>query len=94
GDVPGASGLSVFLVERETAGLAAGPQLEMVAAHPIANLRFHDCRVAESAMIGQPGAGFKLAMAGFDIFRPSVGAAAVGMARRALAESVDRVRQR
>lgn len=93
-DAPGAGGLSVFLVERDAEGLEAGPQLDMVAAHPIANLRFDGCRVAESAMIGEPGAGFKLAMAGFDIFRPSVGAAAVGMARRALAESVSRVGQR
>ncbi|MGE4306392.1 MAG: acyl-CoA dehydrogenase family protein, partial [Novosphingobium sp.] len=94
GDAPGAGGLSVFLVGRDAKGLEAGPQLDMVAAHPIANLQFNDCRVAEHAMIGEPGAGFKLAMAGFDIFRPSVGAAAVGMARRALAESVDRVHGR
>jgi len=94
GEAPGSRGLSAFMVNAATKGLSCGAPEEMIAPHPISSLTFEDCRVPESTMIGLPGQGFKAAMAGFDIFRPSVGAAAVGVARRALRETIDRVRGR
>jgi acyl-CoA dehydrogenase len=94
GEAPGSRGLSAFMVEAGTPGLAWGPQEEMIAPHPISMLSFTDCRVPASSMIGEAGQGFKAVMAGFDVFRPSVGAAAVGVARRALAEAVARVKSR
>jgi len=57
-------------------------------------LQFRDCRIPASALIGTPGRGFHLAMAVFDIFRTSVGAFSIGLARRALDETLARVRTR
>lgn len=94
GEAPGARGLSAFLVDAATPGFEPGPQVELIAAHPIASIRLSNCRVPGSALLGEPGKGFKIAMATFDIFRASVGAAAVGMARRAFDETVERVRSR
>lgn len=94
GEAPGARGLSVFIVDADTPGLSVTPPLRMVADHPMAGLLFEDCRVPKANMIGGPGAGFKAAMATFDVFRPSVGAAAIGMARRALAETLERIESR
>ena len=66
----------------------------MIAPHPLARLRFDDCRVPAAALIGKPGDGFKIAMATLDVFRSTVGAAALGFARRALDESLDARRRR
>ena len=94
GEAPGSRGLSAFMLDADAPGLTCGPQRAMIAAHPIAPLTFENCRVPAERMIGEPGRGFKSAMAGFDVFRPSVGAAAVGVARRAMAEAVERVKTR
>lgn len=94
GKEPGARGLSALIVDAGTPGLEVGPHAEMIAPHPIAGLKFRDCWVPASNLIGRPGEGFKAVMATFDIFRTTVGAAALGMARRAFDEALERVRTR
>jgi acyl-CoA dehydrogenase len=94
GEAPGSRGLSAFIVDADAKGLSVGSPIDFIAPHPAAPLHFEDCRIPASALIGTPGQGFKVAMAAFDIFRPSVGAAAVGLARRALEETLRRVTKR
>jgi acyl-CoA dehydrogenase len=94
GEAPGAKGISCFLVPAETPGLTVAERLETIAPHPLARLAFDDVRVPASAMIGKPGEGFRIAMSVLDVFRSTVGAAALGFARRALDESLARVRSR
>jgi len=93
-DEPGARGISAFVVPADTAGLTVAQRIEVIAPHPLARLEFDRCRLPASAMLGNPGDGFKLAMRTLDIFRASVGAAAVGFARRALDESTEHARTR
>ncbi|HEY1429846.1 MAG TPA: acyl-CoA dehydrogenase family protein [Candidatus Tumulicola sp.] len=85
---PGAKGLSAFVVDASTPGIEPGAPTETIAPHPLAPLSLRGVRVAESARIGAEGDGFKIAMATLDVFRCTVGAAAIGMARRAFDESV------
>jgi len=94
GEAAGARGLSAFLVDANTPGLAIDGDVKMIAAHSIGSLHFSNCRVPADRMIGGAGSGFKAAMATFDMFRPSVAGAAVGGARRALDESIARVKSR
>lgn len=94
GEGPGARGLSAFSVPAGTPGLIPGVPTELIACHPAGPLQFRDCRIPASALIGTPGRGFHLAMAVFDIFRTSVGAFSIGLARRALDETLARVRTR
>jgi acyl-CoA dehydrogenase len=94
GEGPGAKGLSAFLVPGDTKGLAVAERIEVIAPHPLARLKFEAVRVPASALIGAPGEGFKIAMATLDVFRATVGAAALGFARRALDESTARVKTR
>lgn len=94
GEAPGARGLSAFIVDGDNPGLLVAERLSVLAPHPLARLRFENCRVPLSALIGRPGEGFKIAMATLDVFRTTVGAAALGFARRALAETVGRVARR
>ncbi|MGF7162835.1 acyl-CoA dehydrogenase [Rhodoligotrophos appendicifer] len=94
GEAPGARGLSAFLVDKDAPGLSYGPPMELMAAHPLSSLTFSDCRVPASRLIGEAGRGFKIAMETFDIFRTSVGAATLGMARRAMDETLARVKER
>ena len=94
GEAPGARGLSAFIVPADAPGFAIAEHLDVIAPHPLARLRFDGVRVSASALIGAPGEGFKIAMATLDIFRATVGAAALGFARRALDETVSRVRKR
>jgi acyl-CoA dehydrogenase len=94
GEAPGAKGLSAFVVPADTAGLSVAERLETIAPHPLARLRFDSARVPASALIGKAGEGFKIAMSVLDAFRPTVGAAALGFARRALDETLRRVDQR
>ncbi|QXT40637.1 acyl-CoA dehydrogenase family protein [Gymnodinialimonas ceratoperidinii] len=94
GDAPGARGLSAFVVPADTPGLTIAERLDTIAPHPLATLDFSDCRIPESARIGESGAGFKIAMAVLDVFRSTVAAAALGFARRALDEAVARVTAR
>jgi acyl-CoA dehydrogenase len=94
GEAPGAKGLSAFLVPAETPGLRVAERLETIAPHPLARLLFEGARVPADAMVGEPGAGFKVAMAVLDVFRSTVAAAALGFARRALDATVERARSR
>jgi acyl-CoA dehydrogenase len=94
GEAPGAKGLSAFLVPGDTNGLSVAERLDVIAPHPLARLQFDRVRVPASALIGAPGGGFKTAMATLDVFRATVGAAALGFARRALDEAAARVRGR
>jgi acyl-CoA dehydrogenase len=94
GEAPGAKGLSAFLVPADTPGFSIAEQLDVIAPHPMARLRFDGVRVPASALIGAPGEGFKIAMATLDIFRATVGAAALGFARRALEETIARTKHR
>ena len=94
GEAPGAKGLSAFLVPAETEGFEISERLEVIAPHPLARLTFTDMKVPADAMIGAPGEGFKIAMSVLDVFRSTVGAAALGFARRALDESLARAQER
>ena len=94
GEAPGAKGLSAFLVSADNPGLEIAERLQTIAAHPLARIKFNNLEVPHSALIGDAGRGFAIAMAVLDIFRPSVGAAALGFARRAMEESVKRVQER
>jgi len=94
GEAPGAKGLSAFIVPAGLTGFEVVERLETIAPHPLATLRFTDCRIPASAMIGAPGAGFKIAMSVLDVFRSTVAAAALGFARRALDEALSRVQTR
>ena len=94
GDAPGARGLSAFVVPADTPGLEVVERLETIAPHPLARLRFADCRIPASALIGAQGQGFKIAMSVLDVFRSTVAAAALGFARRALDEALARVSTR
>ncbi len=91
---PGAKGLSAFVVDADTPGVEPGEPIETIAPHPLAALSLRGVRVPESARLGAEGDGFKIAMATLDVFRSTVGAAAVGMARRAFDESVVHARER
>ena len=94
GEAPGVKGLSAFVVDADTPGLTIAERLETIAPHPLARLRFAGCRVPVANRIGGPGEGFRIAMATLDVFRSTVGAAALGLARRALDETLDRVTTR
>jgi len=94
GEAPGAKGLSAFVVDADAAGLSVSERIDVIAPHPLATMRFDDVRVPVSARLGAPGEGFKVAMATLDIFRSTVGAAALGFARRALHEMTERAATR
>ena len=94
GEASGAKGISAFLVPADTKGLDVAERLEVIAPHPLARLSFEGVRVPASAMIGKPGEGFKIAMSVLDVFRSTVGAAALGFARRAFDESLNRTAER
>ncbi len=94
GEAPGARGISAFVVEADTPGLSIAARIEVIAPHPLATLRFENCVVPDANLLGKPGEGFKVAMTTLDIFRPSVGAAALGFARRALDEALHRATTR
>ncbi len=94
GEAPGARGLSAFVILPGDPGFSIAGRIEVIAPHPLATLRFENCRVPASRMLGAPGEGFKIAMRTLDIFRASVAAAALGFARRALHEAIDHARSR
>jgi acyl-CoA dehydrogenase len=94
GEAPGARGLSAYVVPADMPGLSIAERLAVIAPHPLARIKFENVRVPASAMIGEPGEGFKIAMATLDVFRTTVGAAALGFARRALEEALRRARER
>ena len=90
----GTRGISAFIVDASTPGLDASEHIAVMAPHPLATLRFAQCQLPAHALLGELHGGFKLAMRTLDIFRASVAAAALGMARRALAEAVAYARGR
>jgi acyl-CoA dehydrogenase len=94
GEAPGAKGLSAFVVDADAPGLTVAERIDVIAPHPLATLRFENCRVPLAQRIGGPGEGFKVAMATLDVFRATVGAAALGFARRALDEALARASSR
>jgi acyl-CoA dehydrogenase len=80
--------ISAFVVSARMPGFRVAERTEMIAPHPIGELEFKDCKVPAEDMIGAPGDGLRLSLQTLDLFRASVGAAACGMARRALDESL------
>jgi acyl-CoA dehydrogenase len=94
GEAPGARGISAFIVDAGLPGFEIAERIDVIAPHPLARLRFTDCRVPASKRLGEAGQGFKVAMATLDIFRTSVAAAALGFARRALDEALARATSR
>jgi acyl-CoA dehydrogenase len=94
GEGPGAKGISAFVVPADLAGFSIAERLAVIAPHPLARIRFDNARLPAGAMIGRPGEGFRIAMATLDVFRTTVGAAALGFARRALDEALVRARSR
>lgn len=87
----GAKGLSAFIVDNSANGLKVTDRPQITSPHPVGTLEFKNCRVARANLIGEVGMGFKIAMATLDVFRSTVGAAAVGFARRALSETLKHV---
>ena len=94
GEAPGARGLSAFVVDADSPGLRVAERIPVIAPHPLARLSFEGVRVPADQMLGAPGEGFKVAMATLDVFRSTVGAAALGFARRALDEALARATAR
>ncbi len=85
---------AAFVVDADTPGLRVGERLEVIAPHPLGTLELEGCRVPAGALVGEPGRGLRVALATLDVFRPTVGAAALGLARRALDEALAHVRRR
>jgi acyl-CoA dehydrogenase len=94
GEGPGTKGLSAFIVGADSPGLDASERIDVIAPHPLGTLRLNGCRVAADCVLGEPGQGFKIAMGTLDFFRTTVGAAALGFARRAMDEAAGRACQR
>lgn len=94
GEAPGSRGISAFIVDADTPGLQIAERIEVIAPHPLARLRFDGCRIPASQRVGAAGEGFKVAMRTLDVFRTSVAAAALGFARRALDEALQRATTR
>ena len=93
-DTGGAKGISCFIVEAGTPGFEVTERIDLVAPHPLGTLTFDECRIAKSQLVGQEGKGFGIAMATLDVFRSTVAAAALGMARRALDETLNYTAER
>ncbi|MFL6200514.1 MAG: acyl-CoA dehydrogenase family protein [Thermoanaerobaculia bacterium] len=90
----GEKGFGAFVVEATNPGLIVTARLDLLAPHPLGTIRFERCRVPASALLGEPGRGLRVALGTLDVFRSTVGAAALGFARRALDEAVSHARKR
>jgi acyl-CoA dehydrogenase len=90
----GSRGLSAFIVPADSQGLTVEERIEVIAPHPLARLKYDNVRVPADAIIGEPGEGFRIGMETLNLFRVTVGAAALGFARRALDEAIAFVSQR
>src|SRR5512132_4054045 len=86
GEGEGARGLSAFIVPADVVRVAE--RIEVVAPHPLARLTYDNARIPADAIIGEPGEGFRIGMETLNLFRVTVGAAALGFARRALDEAL------
>lgn len=87
-------GPTAFVVERDDDGVTIVEDVPMSVPHPIGSVELRQTRVPASRRLGEPGQGIKLALQTLDVFRPTVGAAACGMAARALDEAIARVKSR
>ena len=94
GEGEGARGLSAFIVPADAPGLRVAERIEVIAPHPLARLTYDNVRIPADAIIGEPGEGFRIGMETLTLFRVTVGAAALGFARRALDEALDFSRNR
>jgi acyl-CoA dehydrogenase len=90
----GPKGLSAFVVPATAPGFSVDRPMELMGEHPIGELSFTNCQVEADSMLGEPGQGMKVALGTLDVFRTTVGAAAVGMAQRALDEAIGYVKRR
>jgi len=90
----GAKGLTAFAIDATNSGLSVAERIETISPHPLGALRFDNLRVPAANRIGEEGQGFRIAMATLDLFRSTVGAAALGFARRALDETIGHVKTR
>lgn len=94
GEAPGARGISALIVDAGTPGFEVAERIDVIAPHPLARLKFSNCRIPVSQRVGTAGEGFKVAMRTLDVFRTSVAAAALGFARRAMDEALQRATSR
>lgn len=94
GEAPGSRGLSALIVDADTPGFEVAERIEVIAPHPLARLKFSNCRVPAAQRVGEAGEGFKVAMRTLDVFRTSVAAASLGFARRAMDEALQRATSR
>lgn len=83
-----------LVVDAGTPGLEVGPPIDVIAPHPLGTLTFRNCRVPAANIVGEPGKGMRVALGTLDVFRTTVGAAALGFARRAFDEAVTHARSR
>lgn len=90
----GGKGLSAFVVEADTPGVAVTERVALISPHPIGTVSFARCRIPESQLLGEPGKGLEIALTTLEALRCSVGAAACGMATRALTEALRHARER
>ena len=93
-EAAGTKAISAIVVDADAPGFSASERIDIIAPHPMATLRFDNCRVPAGNLIGNEGEGFKLAMRNLDVFRTTVAGAALGFARRALDEALARARER
>ncbi len=94
GEAPGSKGLSAFVVDADSPGFSVTERFDVIAPHPLGRLKFDNCRIPASHRLGEGGDGFKIAMASLDVFRSTVGAAALGFARRAHDEALTQAKTR
>lgn len=94
GEAPGTRGISAFVVFADDPGFSITERIDVIAPHPLATIRFDNCRIPASRLLGAPGEGFKIAMRTLDIFRASVAAAALGFAKRGLDEALAHAKTR
>jgi acyl-CoA dehydrogenase len=94
GEAAGSHGITAFIVDAATPGFEIAERIEVIAPHPLARIKFSDCRISSAQQLGAPGHGFKVAMSTLDVFRTSVAAAALGFARRAMEEGLRRATSR
>ena len=94
GEAPGSRGISSFIVDADTPGFEIAERINVIAPHPLARLRFTNCRIPLTQRVGEAGQGFKVAMRTLDVFRTSVAAASLGFARRAMDEALQRATTR
>jgi acyl-CoA dehydrogenase len=94
GEAAGSRGITAFIVDADLPGFEIAERIDVIAPHPLARLRFTNCRVPKAQRLGEAGEGFKVAMRTLDIFRTSVAAAALGFGRRALHEGLQRATSR